>query len=209
MTTVDRAPATLRAWLAEAPFDLVLTSGFFGFFAHAGMLSALLDEGLVPRAAAGSSAGALVSAAWASGVPMRSLVDTLRSLRREDFWDPAPGLGLLRGHAFRRRLEAMLPVQRFEECARPVAVSTYDVVRRRTHVIREGELAPAIVASCAVPLMFHPVLTRADGCSTAASRIDRGSRRRGPGASSSITSPRARRGGCVSTCLARPTRRSS
>ncbi|MFO0682817.1 MAG: patatin-like phospholipase family protein [Sandaracinus sp.] len=152
---------TLRAWLAEEPFELVLTSGFFGFFAHAGMLSALLDAGLAPRAAAGSSAGALVSAAWASGVPMSALVQTLRTLRREDFWDPGPGLGLLRGRSFRRRLEEMLPVARFEDCPAPLSISTYDVTRRRTHVIRRGEIAPAVVASCAVPLLFHPV--RHDG----------------------------------------------
>ncbi len=148
---------TLRSWLAREPFELVLTSGFFGFFAHAGMLRTLLDEGIVPRAAAGSSAGALVSAAWAAGVPMRSLAETLRALRREDFWDPAPGLGLLRGRSFRQQLERLLPVRRFEECAAPLSVSTYDVARRRTHVIREGELAPAVVASCAVPFLFQPV----------------------------------------------------
>jgi NTE family protein len=152
---------TLRTWLVAEPFELVLTSGFFGFYAHAGMLDALLGEGLVPSGACGSSAGALVGAAWASGVAMADLVGTLRTLRRADFWDPAPGLGLLRGELFRARLDAMLPVRRFEDCARPLAISTYDVLGRRTHVLTRGELAPAVVASCAVPFLFHPV--RHDG----------------------------------------------
>jgi len=59
---------TLRDWLLEAPFSLGLSSGFFGFFAHAGFLSALEEEGLQPRAAWGSSAGALVGGAWAAGL---------------------------------------------------------------------------------------------------------------------------------------------
>jgi NTE family protein len=147
----------LRDWLSAAPFDLVLTSGFFGFYAHAGMLEALTSEGIVPSAACGSSAGALVSAAWASGVEIPALVSTLRDLRRDHFWDPSPGLGLLRGELFRARIESMFPVRRFEDCRAPLAISTFDVRARRTHVLTRGELAPAVVASCAVPLLFHPV----------------------------------------------------
>jgi NTE family protein len=152
---------TLRAWLGAAPFELVLSSGFFGFYAHAGMLDALIDEGLVPIGACGSSAGALVAAAWASGLGARELTTTLASLRRDEFWDPAPGLGLLRGERFKTRLEQLLPVRRFEECPLPLAVSVFDVRERRTHVITRGEIAPAVVASCAVPFLFHPV--RHDG----------------------------------------------
>ena len=51
----------------------------------------------------------------------------------------------------------MLPTQRFEDCARPVRISAFDIVKRTTRVIDRGLLAPAIVASCAVPLMFWPV----------------------------------------------------
>ena len=54
-------PKTLRTWLTEAPFTLGMSSGFFGFFAHAGVLAALEEQGLTPRAVAGSSAGALVT----------------------------------------------------------------------------------------------------------------------------------------------------
>ena len=149
--------SSLRAWLADAPFELVLSSGFFGFYAHAGMLDALIDEGIVPTGACGSSAGALVAAAWASGLGTRELMTTLTALRRDEFWDPAPGLGLLRGRLFRARVESLLPVRRFEECRLPLAISAFDVRTRDTHVITRGEIAPAVVASCAVPLLFHPV----------------------------------------------------
>jgi NTE family protein len=121
------------------------------------MLSALVDEGIAPASACGSSAGALVAAAWASGVDSRAFADVLTGLRREDFWDPAPGLGLLRGDRFRRLIHELFPSKRFEDTRAPVAVSTFDVVQRRTHVVRTGLLAPAVVASCAVPFLFHPV----------------------------------------------------
>ena len=87
--------------------------------------------------------GALVAAAWAAGLPSARLREELTLLRRQDFWDPAPGAGLLRGRLFRQRLEALLPVQRFEECRRPVAVSIFDLVRRRARAQVPGGGRPA------------------------------------------------------------------
>ena len=148
---------TLREWLSEAPFALGLSSGFFGFFAHAGVVAVLEEEGLLPARIVGSSAGALVGGLWAAGVPAGRIREELLALRRAHFWDPAPGLGLLRGRMFRERLEAILPVRTFEECPRPLAVSVFDVRARRTAVLRSGPLAPALHASCAAPILFQPV----------------------------------------------------
>jgi NTE family protein len=149
---------TLRQWLADGPFTLGLSSGFFGFFAHAGAVSALEEQGLRPARIVGSSAGALVGGLWGAGVPAARLREELLALRREHFWDPWPGIGLLRGRRFRARLEQLLPVRTFEECPTPVAVSAYDVLGFRTAVLRSGPLAPAIHASCAAPVLFQPVL---------------------------------------------------
>lgn len=155
MTTTSRA--TLRELLSEAPFGLALSSGFFGFFAHTGVLAALLDAGLVPARVSGSSAGALVGGLWASGLEMVEARRTLVGLTREAFWDPAPGLGLLRGEKFRGLLDGLLPERTFGRTRVPLSISVFDLLMRRTVVIEDGPLAPAIHASCAVPLMFHPV----------------------------------------------------
>ena len=148
---------TLREWLREAPFSLAMSSGFFGFFAHCGMMTVLEDEGLIPRRFSGSSAGALVAGSWASGLDAPDLARELLRVSRADFWDPMPGLGLLAGRLFRAKLESLLPHREFDACRAPLAVSVFDVRTRRTRVLRSGELAPALHASCAVPFMFHPV----------------------------------------------------
>lgn len=151
------ASPTLREWLAEGPFALAMSSGFFGFFAHVGVLVALEDAGLLPRRVSGSSAGALATGGWAAGVDAPVMRDALAGLRREDFWDPFPGAGVLRGRLFRERLRALLPVETFAACRVPAAVSVFDPLARKTRVLDEGDLAAAIHASCAVPVMFHPV----------------------------------------------------
>lgn len=152
-----RDARSLRDYLREAPFALAMSSGFFSFFAHTGFMTVLEDEGLVPRRISGSSAGALVGAAWAGGLDAPRLADELLRLERRDFWDPGIGPGLLRGRRFRDLLERLLPTTRFDGCRVPAAVSVFDVFARETRVLCDGHLGEAIRASCAVPLLFHPV----------------------------------------------------
>jgi NTE family protein len=148
---------TLGDWLSQKPFALAMSSGFFSFFAHTGMLRTLTASRLAPRTVAGSSAGALVGGAYAAGLPPDDLGDRLERLRRAEFWDPAPGAGLLAGRAFDRILRDMLPTASIRACRIPIKVSVFDIARRATHVLDDGDLAHAIRASCAVPALFHPV----------------------------------------------------
>lgn len=154
----EAAPApTLRDWLRERPFTLAMSSGFFGFFAHAGMLGVLEEEGLLPAAIAGSSAGALTGGLWAAGLDASEIGSLYRGLRKADFWDPAPGPGLLRGERFRDLLRQATPVRQLSQCRRPLALSAFDLARLRTRVLRSGGWVEAVYASCAVPLMFRPI----------------------------------------------------
>ena len=154
----------LRAWLRERPFSLCLSSGFFGFFAHAGVVSVLEEEKLLPARLAGSSAGALVAGLWAAGLPAQELKRELFSLRREHFWDPGFGLGLLRGKKFQSRLASLLPAATFESCRIPLGLSVFEWKTRSTKVVESGPLAPALHASCAVPFLFQPVLLAGRRC---------------------------------------------
>ncbi|MCS6900081.1 MAG: patatin-like phospholipase family protein [Myxococcales bacterium] len=151
------ARTTLRSWLEEGPFSLAMSSGFFGFFAHCGLVRVLEEEGLFPEKVAGSSAGALVGGLWASGLRASEMSDELRRLKRDTFWDPSPGVGLLRGQKFREHLERLLPSPTFEGCRFSLRVSVFDWLSQDTRVLDRGPLAPALHASCAVPLLFHPV----------------------------------------------------
>jgi NTE family protein len=152
-----RTAPSLRGWLSEAPFSLAMSSGFFGFFAHAGVMTALEDAGLSPARLSGSSAGALVAGLWASGLSAERIGEELLILERAHFWDPGLGAGLLRGRLFDARLDRLLGVKTFAGCRAPLALSVFDVLARATRVVTAGDLAPAIRASCAVPGLFHPV----------------------------------------------------
>lgn len=153
---------THHDWLAAAPYTLALGAGFFGFFAHTGVLRALEESGAArPRRVVGVSAGALAGGLWASGLGAEEIEATLVALRRPDFWDPGwPLGGLLRGDKFAARLHELLDargVSMVEQCPTPFATVVYELAGRRARVLERGRLASAIQASCTVPLMFRPI----------------------------------------------------
>ena len=149
---------SLADWLAQEPFTLALSAGFFSFFAHTGLLLALERHGLRPRRVVGVSAGALAGGLWASGLPARQIADRLLALRRADFWDPGVPLGgLIKGRKFDDLLREVAPVEQIEEGPTAFAAVAYDVLRWRTVVLDRGPITGAIRASCAVPGMFRPV----------------------------------------------------
>lgn len=157
---------THHDWLTAAPYTLALGAGFFGFFAHTGVLRALEESGAPrPRRVVGVSAGALAGGLWASGMAAREIEEELVRLRRADFWDPGLPLGgLLKGGLFAGKLRSLLDargVSRIEDCPTPFAAVVYELAGRRTQVVSQGSISTAIQASCTVPLMFRPV--RHDG----------------------------------------------
>ena len=117
----------------------------------------LEDEGILPKRVSGSSAGALVGASWAAGVDAPRLAEELLKLERQHFWDPGIGLGLLRGRLFKEKLISIMGTPRFEDTRIPAAVSAFDMKTGQTRVVAAGDIGDAIRASCAVPLLFHPV----------------------------------------------------
>ena len=148
---------TLQNWLQENKFSLALSSGFFGFYAHCGFVKALYEAKCFPQELAGSSAGAIVAGALASGLHHEKIEEILLKLGKKDFWDPAPGFGLVRGELFEEILRDHF-IQDFSEAKLPLHISVFDIYKMRTTVARSGSAAKAIRASCAVPLMFHPTM---------------------------------------------------
>lgn len=147
---------TLSEWLSREPFTLTLSSSFFGFFAHCGVAEALYEAGLTPSRITGASAGALVGGALSSGLSPKEMKEILFHVKKEDFWDPSPGLGLLRGKKFLSILERHF-TPTFESAKIPLEVAVLDLFSLRTAFLKDGPLPKAVAASCAVPVLFHPV----------------------------------------------------
>ncbi len=149
--------ATLRDWLNKEPFTLTMSSGFFSFFAHCGMMSVLEEENIIPSKITGSSAGALIGATWAAGCSAEKMKEVLFSCKRSDFWDPGIGPGLLKGKLLRGLIKEVSTVSKLEDCSPPVVLSAFDARSWSTKTLATGPFIDAVYASCAIPFLFQPI----------------------------------------------------
>jgi NTE family protein len=126
--------------------------------AHVGVLEELDAAGIPIHCVAGTSAGAMVGAAYAAD-GLSSFRETMCALTRRrvlSLFDPTwPGSGLLEG---RRSLELIRPYvgSRIEALPHPFAALATDLRSGAEVVLREGDVLEAIRASVAIPGLFTP-----------------------------------------------------
>jgi NTE family protein len=171
------APDT--AGTAGPSLGLALGGGGARGFAHVLMLEALDELGIPPRIIAGTSIGALIGAAYASGMSgaeIRAYCEELFHKRTEiikrlfsmwngsvaSLWSAGSGNGNASGSPFsgERILEALLPPslpKSFSALKVPFLAVTTDFYEQTQHVIAEGALIPAIAASSALPGLMRPI----------------------------------------------------
>jgi NTE family protein len=137
---------------------LALSGGGARGIAHAGVLEVLAAEGIPVGAVAGTSAGAIVGALFASGVSPAEI----RRLALETRWTDLfavrlPRAGLLPGEGLERFLERLLPARRFADLRLPFVAVATDLATGERVDLAAGDLVPAVLASCSVPILLEPV----------------------------------------------------
>jgi NTE family protein len=137
---------------------LALGGGFARGIVHVGVLKALEAEGITIDFVAGTSVGALIGAAYCSGVTPTELESIAARVR---FRDLARWTLSRYGFATNLRmisfLDRILKVKTFEELRIPLAVTATDFASGEGVVFRSGPLADPVRASCAYPGVFLPV----------------------------------------------------
>lgn len=154
----------------KGPVAFVLSGGSSLGSIQVGMLQALFEARIKPDFLVGTSVGA-VNAAWIAGSPDDAGVAKLKqiwlNLRRDDVfplsWAAATGLLGRSNHfvsngAMRSLLERHLPYKRLEQARLPVHVVTSELKSGQAVVLSSGPAVPALLASCAIPGVFPPVM---------------------------------------------------
>jgi NTE family protein len=174
--SIDTAPAFPQGEVAggsHPTFAIALGGGGARGFAHVLMLEALDELGIRPRLIAGTSIGALIGAAYASGMSggdirifchelfqkRTQIVKRLFKRRNAALADRlgSSSISILPGE---RVVEAILPETlpaTFEELKTPFLAVTTDFYTQCPCVLGHGPLMPAIVASSALPGILRPV----------------------------------------------------
>ena len=152
----------LESRLSGAPgIGLALGGGFARGIAHVGVLKVLEEENIPIRLIAGTSVGALIGAAYCSGVTIPELEQMAARVRFKDFarWTLSR-YGFASNERMIRFLNQLLKVKTFEELRIPLAVTATDFSTGEGVVFHSGPLVDPVRASCAYPGMFLPVKIR-------------------------------------------------
>jgi NTE family protein len=147
-----------RNWPA---IGLALGGGFARGIAHVGVLKVLEEENIPVSFVAGTSVGALIGAAYCSGVSAAELEELATRVRFKHFarWTLSR-YGFASNQRMIGFLNSVLKVKSFEDLCVPLAVTATDFSTGEGVVFHSGPLVDPVRASCAYPGMFLPVKIR-------------------------------------------------
>lgn len=137
---------------------LVLGGGAAKGFAHIGVIKMLEASGIHPDVVAGTSAGSVVGALYASGMDAFALQETAFGLDETKIRDVRLfSGGLVQGRALQDYVNLLLHHQSIEQLKIPfAAVATQLETGQRTVFVR-GNTGQAVRASSSIPGVFEPV----------------------------------------------------
>jgi NTE family protein len=154
-------PSGSGARCPSVGIGLALGGGFARGIAHVGVLKVLEEENIPISYIAGTSVGALIGAAYCSGISAAELEQVAARVR---FKHIASWTLSRYGFASNQRmigfLNHLLKVKTFEELRIPLAVTATDFSTGEGVLFHSGPLVDPVRASCAYPGMFLPVKIR-------------------------------------------------
>ena len=149
---------------------VVFGGGALKGLAHVGALRALEEAGVRPRIYAGTSIGAMIAAAAASGTSADQLAERASRFRRRDLFrinhfgmlmDRMQSRSIYLEAPLRALCDELVPDGTFDELATPLLVTAVDIDRAIPIVfgrpgLRDVRVRDAVYASCALPGFFPP-----------------------------------------------------
>ena len=139
---------------------LALGGGAARGFAHIGVIKALEARGLKVDLIAGTSAGSVVGALYASGMSglqINKLALTMDQASISDWAMPFRTRGFLQGVALQNYINTTLHNRPIEKMAKPLGIVATDLRSGQPILFQRGDTGTAVRASCSVPSIFEPV----------------------------------------------------
>jgi len=151
-------PPIVAAPPVPLKIGLALGGGAAKGFAHIGVIKMLEASGIHPDVVAGTSAGSVVGALYASGMDAFALQQTAFGLDEAKIRDVRLfSGGLVQGQALQDYVNQLVHKQPIEQLKMPfAAVSTELETGKRTVFVR-GNTGRAVRASSSIPGVFEPV----------------------------------------------------
>lgn len=144
----------------KPPYQLAVVLGGGGLrgYAHIGVLQALNEAGIYPDLIVGTSVGAVVGAAYASGLMPRDIWHTAENQTMLHLADiTLSGPGIVKGEALADWMNRLVRGRSIEQLPIRFAAVATDIDQASPYVITAGDTGEAVRASAAIPGIFIPV----------------------------------------------------
>jgi len=137
---------------------MALGGGFARGISHIGVLRVLEEEGIPVDYIAGTSVGALIAAGYASGATLDQMEAQGSGTHFRDFgrWTLSR-MGMASNERLENFLHKFTTARFFEELKISLSIVATDLIKGESVYFTEGEIGPALRASCAYPGLFLPV----------------------------------------------------
>lgn len=138
---------------------IALSGGGAKGFSHIGVLKAFDSFDIRLSVVSGVSAGSIAATLYSAGLSPEDMIECFSEANKfQDFtqWT-LPREGFLKLKRFSRLLEEWLPVKNLEDLAIPTVVCATDFDNGKSTGWTKGEIVPRVIASCSIPIVFHPV----------------------------------------------------
>ena len=127
--------------------------------AHCGALQAFHEYGIQPDVVSGTSVGALVATLYSAGVTPKQMIELFQGLNFfKDIVTPAvPKGGRFDSRPLVEIVKKTVPYARLEDLPIPTYLVASELEHGVPKVFSKGEVAPRVVASCSIPVIFRPM----------------------------------------------------
>lgn len=139
-------------------YGLALSGGAILGAAHIGVLKAIEENNIKITHIAGTSIGAVVGALYAFGKSTKEIEDLAHSINFKALLSISPTkLGLFSNVKIAKFIHEHIGDVKIEDALMPLRIITTDITDLEKVTIDKGDLAQALMASCAVPGIFSPI----------------------------------------------------
>ncbi|MFA6354425.1 MAG: patatin-like phospholipase family protein [Candidatus Paceibacterota bacterium] len=137
---------------------LALGGGSARGIAHIGVLKAFIENSIPIDFISGTSAGAIVAASFAFGVPPNQMIEKSKNLSWYTLSSlPNSKLGLVSNKNLEKLIQEIIGSVDIEDARTPLAIMATNIETGKKVVLRRGHLVDAIRASSCLPGIFIPV----------------------------------------------------
>lgn len=135
---------------------LALSGGGTRGIAHIGVLRAFEESRIKFDYVSGTSAGSLVGAMYAAGIPWEQMLEEAKKVRRKDIVNSRVVIGSESANV-EKLADILLLGKNFNELNIPFCAVAVDIASGQEIILDSGCVARSVAASCAVPALFKPV----------------------------------------------------